>query len=332
MSRTTFRLTLTTIIALICSPSISFGQFGGLGGSGMQGQGFGMPKREPKAALSTVIKPLQFEAVSADCARTWIKLNKKVDVSVENGATLKDFLAIVKKASAGTNEPPADNPPADNRTRSNGIAAIVKQASAGTNEPPLSLFVEPRALKEKKIELASTVVASFDKVPLASVLELTLGQLELSYYVRQDGVVVIDSEGSERVRDKRTVLSEKAAKTWLALSREVEIPFAQETILEDVVKFLNQSLIERDRGPVPIYVDPEGLQKADKTLMSTIVLKLKGVPLSTSLQLITTQLDLTYVVTDDGMIMIVAERDFAEKKPGSTHDPFAGPAPNTTSR
>ena len=89
-----------------------------------------------------------------------------------------------------------------------------------------------------------------------------------------------------------------------ALSSPISIPFANETPLEEVIKYIQVST----QGPglaegIPIYVDPIGLQEAEKTMNSPITLSLSGVPLRTSLSLALRQLDLYYTV-DDGLLTI----------------------------
>ncbi|MBV8234029.1 MAG: hypothetical protein JO329_28960, partial [Planctomycetaceae bacterium] len=57
---------------------------------------------------------------------------------------------------------------------------------------------------------------------------------------------------------------------------------------------------------IPIYVDPVGLQEAEKTMTSPVTLDLEGVPLKTTLRLLLKQLGLTYTVKD-GLLTITSE-------------------------
>lgn len=61
---------------------------------------------------------------------------------------------------------------------------------------------------------------------------------------------------------------------------------------------------------IPIYVDPAGLEEAEKTLLSPITIDLQGVPLRSSLRLLLKQLDLAYALKD-GVIRItyIGEKD-----------------------
>jgi len=91
------------------------------------------------------------------------------------------------------------------------------------------------------------------------------------------------------------------------LEERITMPFANETPLSDVIKYIEQSTIDEPAGfpvGIPIYVDPQELQDADKTMASTIAINLQGLPLRVSLHLLLKQLNLTYVV--EGGLLIVA--------------------------
>ena len=64
-----------------------------------------------------------------------------------------------------------------------------------------------------------------------------------------------------------------------ALERPVPMRFLGETPLEDVVKYVQAVTTGRDGKTIPIYVDPIGLQEADKNMNSTVVMDLEGVAL-----------------------------------------------------
>ena len=90
------------------------------------------------------------------------------------------------------------------------------------------------------------------------------------------------------------------------LGKTISMPFAQETSLEDVIKYIKSTTT----GPLlpeglPIYVDPVGLQDAERTMTSPITFDVSQVPLRTSLRLILKQLGLTYRVRD-GLLTITS--------------------------
>ena len=84
--------------------------------------------------------------------------------------------------------------------------------------------------------------------------------------------------------------------------------FANETPLDDVLKYIKQATTGPSGAGIPIYVDPLGLQEADKSLTSPISIDLEGVPLRRTLQLLLKQLGLTYFV-DDGILVVTVDSD-----------------------
>ncbi len=109
-----------------------------------------------------------------------------------------------------------------------------------------------------------------------------------------------------------TPISPLAAKVWVKLRQPVSMPFANEAPLDDVIKYIKSSTQDAELpNGIPIYVDPAGLQEAEQTLQSPITITLEGIPLATSLGLLLKQLDLSYRVQQDGLVVITytAARD-----------------------
>ncbi len=101
-------------------------------------------------------------------------------------------------------------------------------------------------------------------------------------------------------RDDRT-------KSILAkLDQPIAMSFPNETPLEDVLKYIKTATQDANDTGIPIYVDPLGMQEADKTLTSPVSIDLEGVPLKRTLRLLLKQLGLTYTVKD-GYLMITSE-------------------------
>jgi RNA polymerase sigma factor (sigma-70 family) len=93
------------------------------------------------------------------------------------------------------------------------------------------------------------------------------------------------------------------------LDEPVAMPFANESPLEDVLKYIKQvTAIAGTQGNpgspgIPIYLDPKGLKEAEVMLSAPVTLDLEGVPLKTTLRLILKQLDLAYCVRDGVLII-----------------------------
>jgi RNA polymerase sigma factor (sigma-70 family) len=90
----------------------------------------------------------------------------------------------------------------------------------------------------------------------------------------------------------------------------VPVKFGDETALEDFLKHIKEATksVAMAQG-IPIYVDPLGLQEAEKSMTSTIRIDLEGVPLKRTLQLVLKQIGLAYFV-EDGMIYITSQESF----------------------
>ncbi len=91
-----------------------------------------------------------------------------------------------------------------------------------------------------------------------------------------------------------------------ALEKIVPMNFPSETPLEEVLKHLKTQLTGRGGKPIPIYVDPLGLQEAEKTLASPVTIDLDDLPIRTTLRLVLNQLGMVYLVRD-GMLTITSE-------------------------
>jgi hypothetical protein len=91
------------------------------------------------------------------------------------------------------------------------------------------------------------------------------------------------------------------------LEAPISMSFPNETPLEDVLKYIKSATQGPADAGLPIYVDPVGLNEAEKTMTSPVVLDLEGVPLRITLRLLLKQLGLTYDVKD-GLVTITSER------------------------
>lgn len=124
--------------------------------------------------------------VTAEAAATWVKLQKRIAMPFSNETPLEDVLKYIKSATA---------PPADAK---GGDANKPAPTEAATSSAELQIYVDPVGLQEAEKTVSSPITIHLEGVPLATSLELVLRQLGLAYYVQSDGILVIDSKGSER--------------------------------------------------------------------------------------------------------------------------------------
>jgi hypothetical protein len=106
------------------------------------------------------------------------------------------------------------------------------------------------------------------------------------------------------------------------MNQPMPMHFSDETPLEDVVTYVRGATAHLDGKGIPIYVDPIGLNEADKTMVSTVRnIDLDGVPLQTSLRACLAQLDLAYLVRG-GMLVITSQESAEGNLISASEDPF----------
>jgi hypothetical protein len=109
------------------------------------------------------------------------------------------------------------------------------------------------------------------------------------------------------------------ARMMKALERPIPLRFPDETALEDVLKWIQEQTEDPDGPRLAIYVDPVGLNEAEKTMTSPISINLVDVPLKASLTLALKQLGLTYSVWE-GVLLITSA--YSEEPLPVYNDPF----------
>jgi hypothetical protein len=105
---------------------------------------------------------------------------------------------------------------------------------------------------------------------------------------------------------KSNRIAEANARIRKALDQPVPMHFPDETALKHVLEYVRAATRAPDGRVIPIYVDPVGLQEAEKTMDSPIRIDLADVPLSSTLHLALHQLGMMYLVRD-GVLFITGE-------------------------
>ena len=108
-------------------------------------------------------------------------------------------------------------------------------------------------------------------------------------------------------------LQRKTQGIMQALEEPVSMSFANKTPLDDVLKYIKAATTTPAFPGIPIYVEPLGLQEANKSINSTIQFDREGLPLKTSLRLILKPLGLSYIVKD-GFLMIDSRSAITETR------------------
>jgi hypothetical protein len=100
-----------------------------------------------------------------------------------------------------------------------------------------------------------------------------------------------------------TPVSPRTKAILAKLDEPIAMSFANETPLDDVLKYIKQATTTPTFPGIPIVVDALGLQEVKKTLESTVSIDLEGVSLKTTLHLLLEQLGLVYTIKD-GLVVI----------------------------
>jgi RNA polymerase sigma factor (sigma-70 family) len=87
------------------------------------------------------------------------------------------------------------------------------------------------------------------------------------------------------------------------LDEPITLHFPTETPLSELLTRIKQASKAGDGKAIPIYIDPTGLQEAEKTTDSPVIIDLEDVPLRFSLRLALKQLGLAYCVRDGVLII-----------------------------
>ena len=95
-----------------------------------------------------------------------------------------------------------------------------------------------------------------------------------------------------------------------ALERPIPMAFPEGTSLGDLLDYIKNATSSPDLPKIPIYVDPIGLQEAERSLESTVQIDLEDVALRTTLDLCLRQIGLYYVVKDGCLRITSADEEF----------------------
>ena len=200
------------------------------------------------------------------------------------------------------------------------VLASIKKSTRDPDGWEIPIYVDPMGLQEAEKSESSPVKLALQGVPLRVSLDLILRQIGLVYRVA-GGTLQISAppDRGDKLVDAgklpRVALGDDSIETRRVveqLGRLISIPFARDTSLGDLVKYL-ASATEGKEVPegIPIFLDPAGLQEAEKSVNSTVRMKLDHVPLKHSLHFMLRQLGLGYYVRK-GVLIITAYGDYLE--------------------
>jgi serine/threonine protein kinase len=247
-------------------------QGGMMGGMGMMGQM--MQMRGMGGGMGTIAEDISPRTKAASA-----KLDKPIAMKFPDGTPLKDVLEYIK------------------------------QATKGPNDPGIPIYVDPNGFREAEETLTSTVTIDLENIPLKDSLELILDQLDLAYCIR-DGLMFISSPSSvvsEKSQPLPATTDSSAESRAIAakLDEPTTMRFPNPTPLKDVLRYITNVLKAKKDTGVEVFVDQTGLQKAEKTIASTVTIDVEGIPLRTTLRLLLKQIGLAFSL-QKGVLHITA--------------------------
>ena len=166
---------------------------------------------------------------------------------------------------------------------------------------------------------------------VVSSAKLRTTQDEVRAFQAEAGLWLAKSRATEKGRSSGSTTpgaggDREASPATLEILAKLEEPipmsFHDDTPLEDVLRYIKQATQRANDQGVTIYVDPFGLQEAEKTMTSPVSIDLEVVPLRRTLQLLLTQLGLCYYV-DDGLLVITSESSEQLALPPSIKKPLS---------
>jgi len=128
------------------------------------------------------------------------------------------------------------------------------------------------------------------------------------------GLIALTAGAGDDAKDEP---KDKDRAVLAKLDKPIPLNF-KDAPLEDVLHFIKSATSGPGDPGIPIYVDPVGLQEAEKTMTSPVTVESKGEPLKTSLKRLLKPLGLTYTVKD-GLLLVTsveaADEPLARKAP-----------------
>jgi serine/threonine protein kinase/formylglycine-generating enzyme required for sulfatase activity len=198
-----------------------------------------------------------------------------------------------------------------NDTPIDDVLRDVKKASKEPNGSSIQIYVDPLGLMKAEKTMASTISINLEGVPLKTTLRLALKRLGLDYCAKEGLLFISDAKSvQEEINRVASVPNdaEPATKAVLAaLEKTIPMRYPYSTVIFDVINDVKKALAMSGGAAIPIDVDPFGLEKAGKTLASTISINLEDIPLRITLNLLLRQIGMDYYVKEG--ILTISDRE-----------------------
>jgi serine/threonine protein kinase len=238
-----------------------------------------------------------------------------------------------KSGGAGASAPKSDvsRPgPSTGRWAARGMSSAPDRAGGGATPPPVATAEKSAGTPPRPDPMWRSLVAAEREGPSPETAATGAGNRRppwtwpaLAAWMLLTGFLVAWAAGVFRVKARDGVIVETskasdpqgadagdadlAARTealQARLQERIAPKFPDETPFDDVLEYIKK---ETKKGPndpgIPIYVDPIGLQEAERSMISTVTIDLEDTSLDNALTLILKQLGLVHRVKD-GVLFI----------------------------
>lgn len=188
--------------------------------------------------------------------------------------------------------------------RGTSLGELVKhitKATSGPNYAGIPIYVDPFGLQEAEKSMDSMITIDIQGRPLSQSLRLALRGLGLDYRP-SEGLLIISDAGGGPIAQPAVRIEIKAdrdadsKKILAALEQPIPMRYPEKTKLGDVVDAIKASLKDASGAPIQIWVDPDGLHEAEKSLDSPVAIDMEGVPLRITLHWLLHQIGMSYYV------------------------------------
>ena len=249
------------------------------------------------------------------------KLNEPIAMSFPNETPLEDVLKYIRSATSGptdTGVPIYVDPAGLEEAGKTATSPVSVDVKGVPLKDSLHLLLRPQGLDYRVTRGGLLSISSRDMIRDEEIEQLRDDLARVSEQLKAAERRAVRpaapppssakpgaGQDSGAAAEWRFGKDPKSLAVVQTLEKPIPMSFANETSLEDVLKYI-RSETAQDGKEIPIYVDPVGLQEAEKTMTSPITIDLEGVPLRITLDLLLRQLGLKYKVRD-GLLTIIFE-------------------------
>ena len=187
------------------------------------------------------------------------------------------------------------------------LGVVLKSVKAATasptdKDPGIAIFVDPKELEASSLTIMSPITYQTEEdETLEETLRYMLGTRGLMYEVKGGLLRIVSRRDQGVLLDGRKIHRAMQAR----LNDPIPLHF-KKTPLEDVLQYIKKSTQGPNDSGLRIYVDPVGLQEAEKTMSSPVSMDSKEKePLRESLTRLLKPLGLAYNVKN-GLLSITS--------------------------